>query len=97
MRLNTNNPSTPHRMAGFVLALGAGIATYAWRRKVTKRPVLHSLASAIAIATGTGTTIGGLARRFLLNSDVDPLPVDGRLAEMNDEHLTPRKGEENYR
>lgn len=94
MKQNTTNPSTPHRMTGLLLALGAGVAAYAWRRKVTGKPVLPSLAAAVAVATGANPIVHNLARRFFLNSNADPLPVDGRLADANEEHVTPRKGKE---
>lgn len=45
---------------GIALAAGAGLAAYAWRRKVTGKPVLPSLTSAIAVATSAATALRGL-------------------------------------
>lgn len=86
MKLNTNPPTRPNRTAGFLLALGAGVAAYAWKRKVIGRPVLLSLASAVMAATGTRSAV----RRFLLNSNANPVCVDGRLSAPNEITHTPQ-------
>lgn len=71
MNKTTDNPT--HRTLGLLFAVGAGIATYAWRRKVAGKPVLPSLSSAIAIAASAGTAL----HRFLPNARTEE---DGRLA-----------------
>lgn len=88
MKLNTNppTPTRPNRTAGFLLALGAGVAAYAWKRKVIGRPVLLSLASAVMAATGASSAIRG----FLLNSNADRVSADGRLAVANESKRTPQ-------
>lgn len=86
MKPNTNPPTRPNHIAGILLAIGAGVAAYAWKRKVTGRPVLLSLASAVAAATGASSAV----RRFLLNSDADRATADGRLAVANESTRTPQ-------
>lgn len=86
MKPNTNPPTRPNRAAGLLLALGAGVAAYAWKRKVIGRPVLLSLASAVMAATGASSAV----RRFLLNSNADRVPADGRLAVANESTRTPQ-------
>lgn len=53
--MKTTHQSPP--ILGIALAAGAGLAAYAWRRKVTGKPVLPSLTSAIAVATSAATAL----------------------------------------
>lgn len=73
MKGNTSETSTTQRTIGLIFAVGAGIAAYAWRRKVAGKSVLPAIASSIAIASSAMAAI----RRLLPNAKA---PNDGRLA-----------------